>query len=79
VLTEASGGRRLSFATQSKLENDLIRLGSEIHSGYVVSFTPDRDQAAGFHRVEVKIKNRPQFVARTRPGYRADFGFSQQR
>jgi VWFA-related protein len=79
ALTDASGGRRLSFATQSKLENDLIRLGSEIHSRYVVSFTPDRDQGTRFHTLEVKIKDRPQFVVRTRRGYRAEFGFSQQR
>jgi len=79
VLTAASGGRSLRFATQSKLENDLIRLGSEIHSRYVVSFTPDRNQGKGFHTLEVKIKGKAQFVVRTRPGYRTDFDRAQPR
>jgi hypothetical protein len=40
VLTGATGGRQFKFETKSKLENDLIRLGSEIHSRYIVSFAP---------------------------------------
>jgi len=69
ILTTATGGRILKFETKSKLENDLIRLGSEIHSRYIISFTPKADARASFHAVEVKIKNRPELAVRTRPGY----------
>jgi hypothetical protein len=75
----ASGGRSLKFATQSKLENDLIHLGSEIHSRYVVSFTPGQAPDARLHTLNVRIKRKPQFVVRTRPGYWTDASKSQLR
>jgi VWFA-related protein len=67
-LTEATGGWRLSFQTKSKLENDLIRLGGEIHRRYYLSFTP-QNEALGYHSLEVQIKGHPEAVVRTRPGY----------
>jgi VWFA-related protein len=69
ALTEATGGRRFRFEIKSKLENDLIRLGTEIHSRYLISFTPDLEQAPRFHQLQVQIKNRPDAVVRARPGY----------
>lgn len=59
----------LRFETQSKLENDLIRLGSEIHSRYVVSFTPEAQKVTTFHKIEMRIKDKPELAVRTRPGY----------
>jgi hypothetical protein len=69
ALTKVTGGRQFKFETKSKLENDLIRLGSEIHSRYFISFTPDLAQASSFHHLEVRIKDRPDAIIRTRPGY----------
>jgi hypothetical protein len=69
ALTTATGGRQMKFETKSKLENDLIRLGTEIHSRYLVSFTPDPAQTPSFHHLEVRIKDRPDAVVRARPGY----------
>lgn len=69
ALTAETGGTRLKFETKSKLENDLIRLGTDIHSRYLLSFTPDLSEAAGFHRLQVRVKSRPDAVIRARPGY----------
>jgi VWFA-related protein len=69
VLTEATGGRQLKFETKSKLENDLIRLGTEIHSRYMVSFAPGEPSAAGFHKISVEIRGRPELHVQARPGY----------
>jgi VWFA-related protein len=69
ALTDATGGRRFRFEIKSKLENDLIRLGTEIHSRYLISFTPDLNQAPRFHHLQVRIKNHPEAVVRARPGY----------
>jgi VWFA-related protein len=69
ALTDATGGWRLSFQTKSKLENDLIQLGSEIHRRYYLSFTPQSDETPGYHHLEVQIKGRPEAVIRTRLGY----------
>lgn len=69
VLTQATGGRRLRFETQSKLENDLIALGADIHSRYLVSFTPEQERQPTFHKLEIKIKDRPDAIVNARPGY----------
>jgi VWFA-related protein len=69
VLTGATGGRQLKFETQSKLENDLIRMGGEIHSRYIVSFTPPQESQPSFHKIVVEINGRPQLHVVARPGY----------
>lgn len=74
ALTEVTGGRRYRFETKSKLENDLIRLGTEIHSRYLLSFTPELEQAPRFHHLQLEIKNHPDAVVRARPGYWAAVG-----
>jgi hypothetical protein len=68
VLAASSGGRTLKFETKSKLENDLIRLGADIHSRYMLSFTPAKP-GEGFHRIVVEVKNRPDLIVRARAGY----------
>ena len=74
ALTGATGGRQLKFETQSKLENDLIRLGSEMHSRYIVSFTPAQELQGGFHKIAVEISGRPQLHVQARPGYWVNTG-----
>ncbi|HEY3937074.1 MAG TPA: VWA domain-containing protein [Bryobacteraceae bacterium] len=74
ALTNITGGRQLKFETKSKLENDLMRLGNEIHSRYFISFTPDLTQTPNFHHLEVRIKDRRDAVIRTQPGYWAGLG-----
>jgi len=69
ALTAATGGQSLRFETQRKMENDLIHLGSEINSRYLISFTPELVEGGSFHSIELKVKNRPQLLVRTRPGY----------
>jgi VWFA-related protein len=69
LLTGATGGRILKFETKSKLENDLIRLGAEIHSRYMVSFTPAKQGDPGFHKIVLQIRGRPDLHVDARPGY----------
>jgi VWFA-related protein len=69
ALTIVTGGRRFRFETKSKLENDLIRLGAEIHSRYFLSFTPDLDASPHFHVVDVQVRGHPDAVVHARPGY----------
>lgn len=78
ALTAATGGHRLGFETQAKLENDLIALGNEIHSRYILTFTPDEEQKPTFRALQVKIKGRPDALVRTRPGYWAGLPASWQ-
>ncbi|HEY7211268.1 MAG TPA: VWA domain-containing protein [Bryobacteraceae bacterium] len=69
ALTEATGGRRFGFQTKSKLENDLIALGGDLHGRYLLSFSPALDETPGFHSLQVEIRNRPEAVVHTRSGY----------
>lgn len=68
ALALASGGRRRWFTTQDGLEQELGRLGEEIHSQYLLSFTPVAPKP-GFHQLIVSVKNRKDALVRTRPGY----------
>lgn len=68
ILTASTGGRTLKFETKSKLENDLIRLGTDIHSRYMLSFTPAKSEE-NFHHIIVEVKNRPDLTIHARPGY----------
>lgn len=69
ILTSSTGGRTLKFETKSKLENDLIRLGAEIHSRYIISFTPSISARGSFHPITIVVKDRPDLIVRARPGY----------
>jgi VWFA-related protein len=64
----ATGGRHLSFETLKGLEETIARAGAEIHSQYLLSFTPT-SSTAGFHHVMVAVPSHADAVVRTRPGY----------
>jgi VWFA-related protein len=69
ALVAATGGRHLAFETLSKLEADLLGVSQEIHSRYTLSFEPDPNRKAGFHRVEITVNGRPDAVVRARRSY----------
>lgn len=69
-LARFTGGRQISFFTLRALELDLSRIGEELHSQYLLSFTPQRVEGDdAFHAIEVKVKGRPELTVVTRPGY----------
>lgn len=69
ALTSETGGRQMKFETKSKLTNDLIALGTDIHSRYLLSFTPETGGPPSLHRLEVRIKSRPDAVVHAREEY----------
>jgi VWFA-related protein len=68
VLTASTGGTSFPFTRQKGLEDAIEKLGAELHSQYVLSFTPV-DPEPGFHRLEVTIPGKTKLRIRTRPGY----------
>jgi VWFA-related protein len=66
-----TGGGHLSFLRQNALEQAVSRIGEELHSQYLLSFTSGAEDSE-FHTIEVKVKNRPELVVRARPGYWLD-------
>lgn len=69
LYTKFTGGREYSFATQKGLDQVITDIGEELHSQYLLSYTPDNQDYPGFHTINVVVKGRPGLKIRTRPGY----------
>jgi VWFA-related protein len=69
ALAHATGGRHQGFATFNGLQEVLARDANEIHSQYLLSFTPPDSSERMFRRLEVFLPKRPDAVVRARPGY----------
>jgi VWFA-related protein len=69
ALAESTGGERLSFTTLKALERAVERMGADLHTQYLLSFTVPEEEKAVFHRIKVTVPSRPDAQIRTRPGY----------
>ncbi len=68
VLTSRTGGAAFPFARQKGLEDAIGKLGSELHTQYVLSFIPE-PAAPGYHHLEVRVSRAGEFRIRARRGY----------
>jgi VWFA-related protein len=69
VYTKASGGAEFSFIRQRGLEEAIGRIGTELHSQYLISYNPNNREEGGFHEIRVEVIGRRDLEIRTRPGY----------
>jgi len=67
VLTAETGGQRIPFRKLRDLETGTSAIGEELHTGYVLSYSPDRFDG-GYHHIRVAV-DRPGVAVRSRPGY----------
>lgn len=68
VLTGRTGGVTLPFTRQKGLEQAIEKLAAELHTQYLLSFTPQAP-APGHHTIEVRVTRRGEFRIRARPAY----------
>lgn len=70
VFTKGTGGAQFSFVKQRGLEDAIAKIGTEIHTQYILTYSPKRETLleGGYHQLEVQI-DYPRARARTRPGY----------
>jgi VWFA-related protein len=68
VFTRFTGGKQYSFVSERSLEKAVEAIGEELHSQYLLSYTPNNLGEGGFHEIKVVV-NRPNLEVRTRPGY----------
>jgi VWFA-related protein len=68
VFTRFTGGREYSFVGEKSLEKAISGISDELHSQYLLSYSPNDQTAGGFHEIKVVV-NRPNLEVRTRPGY----------
>jgi hypothetical protein len=57
ALATGTGGAIFAFNDLSGLEEAFQKLGTDLHSQYLLSFTPE-DSTAGYHRLEVRVGGR---------------------
>jgi VWFA-related protein len=71
LMTKGTGGKEYSFYSQHGLETALADIGRELHSQYMITYTPNNTDEAGFHEIEVAVgvSGIRGIKARTRPGY----------
>jgi VWFA-related protein len=67
ALTKGTGGVTFPFARLKGLEEAIQKLGAELQSQYLLSFTPN-DRTGGHHTLEVQVAG-DGFRVRARPGY----------
>jgi VWFA-related protein len=69
VLTKHTGGREYSFLSQRDMEEVMSRLGEEVHSQYLISYSPNEKVRlqGGWHDIKVEVTR--GYKPRTRPGY----------
>jgi len=69
VFTRFTGGEGYSFHGQRALDKALQSLTEDLHSQYVLSYSPNNLNQGGFHEIRVAVKRQGGLVVRTRPGY----------
>lgn len=68
VFTRFTGGREYGFVSEKSLEKAVQSIASELHSQYLLSYTPNNQNEGGFHEIRVVV-DRGGLEVRTRPGY----------
>jgi VWFA-related protein len=70
AFTKGTGGSEFSFYKQRGLQDAIQRIGAELHSQYLVSYTPNNMDEGGFHEIQVTVSGAPEVKrTQTRPGY----------
>jgi VWFA-related protein len=64
----STGGHEFLFIRQKGLEEAVQRIGTEIHSHYMISYKPSNADEGGYHTSECGI-DRTNLNCKTRPGY----------
>jgi hypothetical protein len=68
ILAAATGGAEFSFARLQGLEGAIGKLGEELHSQYVLSFTPP-PETRGYRQLEVRLAKAGGYSVRARSAY----------
>ena len=68
ALTRFTGGQGFSFNGVRSLDKAIQDLSEDLHSQYLLSYSPNDLEEGGFHQIRVIVKH-PDLIVRTRPGY----------
>jgi VWFA-related protein len=68
AFAKATGGTQFHFVRQKGLEAAIQTISQELHSQYMLSYSPNNRDEGGWHEIRVTI-DQPGLSVRTRPGY----------
>lgn len=68
-MTKATGGQEFSFFKQRGLEEAISKVGSELHSQYIITYSPSNKEEGGWHDIKIVVQDHPEVRLRYRPGY----------
>ena len=68
VVTAGTGGVHLPTFKNHSIENALDEIGGELHSQYLLAYTPTGTSTVGYHEIKVTV-GRKNLNVRVRPGY----------
>jgi VWFA-related protein len=69
VFTGGTGGSQFSFYRRGGLEEAIQHIGEQLHSEYLISYSPNNKLEAGFHQIEVSVNSSEAKRIQVRPGY----------
>lgn len=68
VATTATGGAHLATWHDRSIEKAIDEVGGELHSQYMLTYTPTGTDSNGYHEIKVDV-DRKELKVRARPGY----------
>lgn len=68
VYSRYTGAREFPFYTQKGLEKAISDIGQDLHSQYILTYSPNDQAEAGYHTIKVSV-DRPDLKVVTREGY----------
>jgi VWFA-related protein len=69
VFTAGTGGSQFSYYRRGGLEEAIQRIGEQLHSEYLISYSPNNKIEAGFHQISVYVNSPLARRIQVRPGY----------
>jgi len=69
VFTSGTGGSQFSYYRRNGLEEAIQRIGEQLHSEYLISYSPNNKLDNGFHRISVYVNSPLARRIQVRPGY----------
>jgi len=69
IFSNGTGGTQFSYYRRNGLEEAIQRIGEQLHSEYLVSYSPNNRLEGGFHRISVYVDSPIAKRIQVRPGY----------
>jgi len=69
ALTKATGGQEFHFMKQRGLEEAIAKIGEELHSQYIITYSPNNKDQGGWHDIKVVVNPNRDYKTKARPGY----------